>query len=70
MWKILNKLFGWDYVVVSYGYNSVILRVKKFPSGDSYIKIYGDFYMLCEDEERLVAQPVVGGYRRLIFRLT
>lgn len=35
-YKILNKLFGWDYITIS-GWNSGFCRIYKSPDGVPYV---------------------------------
>ena len=36
MWKLLNKLFGWDYIQWRNTADSGVARVYKSPSGQAY----------------------------------
>lgn len=40
MWRLLNKLLGWDYVYVNNGVASKICRVKNSPNGERYFQPY------------------------------
>lgn len=41
MWRLFNKLFGWQYVVMSFGYDDYIRRVHKSVYGEEYVHLYG-----------------------------
>lgn len=41
MYKLLNKLFGWDYVLVKYG-DWYLRRVQVDAYGEPFVRIYGD----------------------------
>jgi hypothetical protein len=48
MWKLLNKIFGWQYAIITYAYNGEIVRVHTSPTGIQYYKIYGGVHILEE----------------------
>lgn len=52
MWRILNILFGFQYIVIPYAFGSCIRRVKR-GHGGYYVVIYGDYFVL--DTEKLRA---------------
>lgn len=41
MWRLWHKLFGWQYVIYDFGFDSSIRRVRTSPTGVQYIKMYG-----------------------------
>ena len=41
-WRVFNKLFGWDYVAVNYGYSTFIRKVYKTKAGESYVMVAGE----------------------------
>ena len=43
MWRIWNKLFGWQYVMFRYGSSICIRRVRTLPNGDTYAICHGDY---------------------------
>lgn len=49
MWIIWNKLFGFDYAVVTYGYERGIRRVIQTKSGP-YARIVGDYLIVFKSE--------------------
>ena len=49
MVKILNLLFGWDFIVFQFAQSCVVRRVKVYPNGDRYVKVYGEIYFLERD---------------------
>jgi hypothetical protein len=51
MWKLLNKIFGWHYIVMMAGVAnySYILRVKRDASGRLYVMFTGDLQYLHDD---------------------
>lgn len=51
MYKIWHRLFGWDYVAVSFAVGMVICRVIVAPNGKEYIELYGDKLFL---EDKIV----------------
>lgn len=40
MWIYFHKWFGWDYILMTHGLTSEILRVKKAPNGLEYVVAY------------------------------
>ena len=48
MYKILNKLFGWDYVLVKYGFNWYFRRVQVDAYGEPFVRVYGDVEFLSQ----------------------
>ena len=42
MWKLWNKLFGWDYVSFQYGFSQIVRRVKAAPNELRYVTAYGE----------------------------
>jgi hypothetical protein len=48
MWKLWNKLFGWDYVLFQFGNQPYIRRIVKTPKGVEYVKIYGTICVVGE----------------------
>lgn len=38
---LLHKLFGWQYVIVTWGYDNLVKRVHKTADGREYVKIWG-----------------------------
>lgn len=51
MWKLCHKLFGWHYILMMYGSNAEILKVKCAPNKKHYIVVYGKI-ILKEDWNR------------------
>ena len=39
--KLMNKLFGWHYVALRYGFDIEVFRVIQSPSGKLFAKCYG-----------------------------
>lgn len=39
--KLMNKIFGWHYVAIQYGFDIDVYKVVKAPSGKLYAKCYG-----------------------------
>tara|TARA_R110000851_G_scaffold5671_4_gene23242 strand:- start:1276 stop:1461 length:186 start_codon:yes stop_codon:yes gene_type:complete len=48
MWKIFNKLFGWQYAIICYGSGDYVVKVHTAQTGFRYYKIYGGIYLLKE----------------------
>lgn len=49
MWRLWHKLFGWEYIAMSYsGALYVVSRVRETPSGIKYIRRSGTM-MFAED---------------------
>ena len=48
MWKLFNKVFGWQYALVTYASCREIVRVQTTQTGIKYYKIYGDICLLKE----------------------
>jgi hypothetical protein len=48
MYKLLNKLFRWDYVLVKYGYDWLLRRVHVDAYGETFVRIYGDVEFLSQ----------------------
>lgn len=46
MWKLMNYLFGWEYVHVKIGYCYGIRQVKTNLSGQKYVTLQGDVIYL------------------------
>lgn len=46
MWKIMNKFFGWDYVVFTFGFSSTVRRVRFTFQGDPYVQCYGEYLFI------------------------
>lgn len=65
MWKILNKLFGWDYVLLD---SSSVRRVRVLKGCDKYIIVGGEWVFLNEDGS--TTSPVWPTYRPLTWDLT
>ena len=42
-YKLLNYLFGWDYILWSNIMYKGISRIRKLPNGDVYFLAYGSF---------------------------
>jgi hypothetical protein len=40
MWRLLNKLFGWEYVYADNSITSMVTRVKIAPNGEKYFQPY------------------------------
>lgn len=53
MYKILNKLFGWDYVYFEYGGDGTIRRVRILHNGQVGYWCYGRFYEINRADEVL-----------------
>lgn len=51
MWRLWNKLFGWDYVYWSHRGHCIISRVKFSGNGKPYFKAYrcGFLHLIDED---------------------
>jgi hypothetical protein len=41
MWKIFNKLFGWQYAIVTFASDTEVVRVHTAQTGIKYYNIYG-----------------------------
>jgi hypothetical protein len=52
-YKILNKLFGIDYVIVKHGYDSKILPVDKDFDGNVFYKHWGNAFLILNKEKVL-----------------
>tara|TARA_R110002153_G_scaffold122434_1_gene268336 strand:+ start:378 stop:563 length:186 start_codon:yes stop_codon:yes gene_type:complete len=48
MWKIFNKLFGWQYALIPFAGGTELVRVHTTQTGIKYYKIYGDIRILRE----------------------
>lgn len=50
MWFVwlTNRLFGWHWIAVQFGYTDYFRRIKRAPNGRPYIKLYGDIEFLDE----------------------
>lgn len=46
MWKLFNKLFGWQYGVIEWGNSLEIRRIQRAPNGLEFIKIYGTIIII------------------------
>jgi hypothetical protein len=46
MYRLLNWLFGWQYITFVYGFSHVISRVKTLPNGKKYTMYCGDMFFL------------------------
>lgn len=49
MWKILHKLFGWDYVLIRWNGEHKVRRVRTLKNCDRYVVQGGEFFFLNED---------------------
>lgn len=49
MWKLLNKLFGWDYALIHSYREDKVLRVRTLKNCDKYIIYFGKWVFLNED---------------------
>jgi hypothetical protein len=49
MWKIFNKLFGWQYAIVPYAFSTEVVRVQVAQTGIKYYKINGSTRILLQD---------------------
>jgi hypothetical protein len=50
MWKIFNKLFGWQYALINFASCKEIVRVHTTQTGIEYYKIYGDIRIIGESD--------------------
>ena len=48
MWKIFNKLFGWQYAIVPYAFSIEVVRVRVAQTGIKYYLIHGGIRILKE----------------------
>lgn len=48
MWRVLNKLFGWDYAHFSFGFGYVVRRIYTHQDGTKYALCCG--YLIKEGE--------------------
>jgi hypothetical protein len=46
MINLTNKLFGFDWVIINFAGIDITRRIKKFPNGREYIKIYNHTYFV------------------------
>jgi hypothetical protein len=46
MWKIWNKLFGWEYIHFQFGLGYFVKRVRLSPRGILYVKLAGQIYLI------------------------
>lgn len=49
--KIFNKLFGWEYIYIQFGYEHVLRKIHKAKDGTEYVKIFSKI-ILVEDAEK------------------
>jgi hypothetical protein len=49
MWKILHKVFGWDYVLIRWNGEHKVRRVRTLKNCDRYVVQGGEFFFLNED---------------------
>ena len=48
--RLMNKLFGWHYVMIPFGYSQIIARVKTL-NGRGYVEAYDDWFWIDITEE-------------------
>lgn len=53
MWRIWNKLFGWQYALVEYGFDTYVSRVYSLPDGREYVLIYNQLIFLDDKLSRV-----------------
>jgi hypothetical protein len=53
MWKLFNKLFGWQYALIDYASCNEIVKVRTAQTGIEYYKVYGEIHILRESAIRL-----------------
>lgn len=49
MYKLFHKLFGWDYVLIKYGFDWYQRRVRFDAYGEPYVIVYGDMCALASN---------------------
>ena len=62
MWKLLHKLFGWDYVYVENSATGKIVRVKMAPNGLMVFQPYS-FQVIVIPEPLPITGEWFGGWR-------
>lgn len=50
MVNFLHWLFGWEYILFSFGRSEEYRRVRTFPNGIKYVKCYGAIYLIKDDQ--------------------
>lgn len=47
MWmQLMHKLFGWEYILLEWGYGYTSRKVRTWPSGVKTVDVYGDTFIL------------------------
>ena len=57
MWRLWNKLFGWDYVVWSYKHSDLpgdVSRIIVDQTGTPYIHEYSEVYRALSDASKII----------------
>jgi len=49
MWRLFHKLFGYDYVLLQFGYTWYVKRAHKMPNGEMYVKLLSGVHILYRD---------------------
>lgn len=49
MIKLLNKMFGWHYIIFPFGLSYNKRRVKTYPNGLMYVEICGNIFIVNKD---------------------
>ena len=62
MWKIWHKLFGWDYIVFSYGIADIVKRIRVTSNGKEYVKVTSDMFFI--DENNKILRSLSGGFKK------
>lgn len=50
MWKLWNKLFGFEYVLFKWGDGYIIRRAVVSPTGIKYVTAYGSIIVVGEND--------------------
>jgi hypothetical protein len=48
MWRLFNKIFGWQYAIIPFAFNTEVVRVHTAQTGIKYYNIYGTTCILKE----------------------
>jgi hypothetical protein len=54
MWRLFHRLFGWDYIRISFIYGNVIRRIQYTPNGKAYVSLYGEMELLESSHRNVV----------------
>lgn len=68
MWKIWHKLFGWDYIVFSFGLADTVRRIRVTPNGKEYVKIISSVVLVNENNKTL--ESTSGEFKKKFKHLT